>query len=130
MDESIWIGERLALAIHNRQIAEHGGEAGVRDSTLLSSGLNRARNVFAYERESADIARMAAAYLFGIVRNHLFVDGNKRTGLVVCGVFLRLNGHRLAASLEGMYAITMATANAEMDEVQISEWIRRYIQAL
>lgn len=129
MEEPVWISDALALAIHNRQIAEHGGKAGLRDATLLSSGLNRARNIFAFECDTVDIARLAAAYLHGIVRNHPFIDGNKRTGLVLCGVFLRLNGFRLVTPLSDLYTLTLTAATGEISEERMADWIRMHTQS-
>ena len=114
------------MAIHGRQISEHGGDGGVRDATLLRSALAKPRNLFEYNPHEADIARLAAAYLYGIVNNHPFIDGNKRTGLVVCGVFLRLNGQRLSAPQSELYAMVMAAASGESDEEEIARFIRGY----
>lgn len=125
-EESIWVAESLALAIHGRQMSEHGGVGGVRDATLLRSALANPRNLFEYDPDAADFARLAAAYLYGIVNNHPFIDGNKRTGLVICGVFLRLNGQRLAAPQRELYAIVMAAASGESDEEESARFIRGY----
>lgn len=127
MQEPIWIDERLALAIHRMQIAEHGGDDGVRDLSLLASALARPRNVFAYEQDATDMARLAAEYLFGICKNHPFVDGNKRTAAVVCETFLNLNSVLLEASDEEFYLVTMQVAQGELDEPTITEWIRKYV---
>ena len=124
--EPLWVGEPVALAIHGRQISEHGGAVGVSDETLLSSALAKPRNLFEYSPQEADIARLAAAYLYGIVNNHPFIDGNKRTGLVVCGVFLRLNGQRVVASLPELYTLVMTTASGEIDEEEIAEFLRAH----
>lgn len=128
--EPIWADEAIALAIHGRQISEHGGDRGVCDTALLSSALAKPRNLFEYSPQEADIPRLAAAYLYGIVNNHPFIDGNKRTGLVVCGVFLRLNGKHLTASLPELYAMVMAVASGEMDEEEIAEFIRTHTQTM
>ena len=124
MDEPIWVTEALARTIHDRQIAEHGGESGVRDPNTLAAALGRPRNVLAYEPENCDLARLAAAYQFGVEQNHPFVDGNKRVGLVLCGVFLRLNGCRLDAPLFGLYAMVLAVASGELGEEAVAAWIR------
>ena len=99
MREPLWIDEPDALAIHDRLLTLHGGSSGLRDHALLESALARARQHFAYA-ERADVIDMATAYVAGIVRNHPFVDGNKRTGFVVGVLFLELNGHRFTASEE------------------------------
>jgi death on curing protein len=92
----LWIEEELVLTIHDRQLAEHGGAEGLRDEPLLQSALGRPLNHFAYL--GRDIIDLAAKYTAGIVQNHPFVDGNKRTGFVVGVLFLELNGHRFTAS--------------------------------
>ena len=97
MNEPIWLEEALVLALHEQLIRDFGGQAGVRDLGLLSSALARPQNVIAYE-ETPSIARLAGAYAFGLVRNHPFLDGNKRTGFAAADVFLQLNGHELTAS--------------------------------
>jgi len=98
--EPAWIDERDALMLHDRLLALHGGAVGLRDDTLLKSALARPRQLLAYA-ESVDIVDMATAYTAGIVRNHPFVDGNKRTGFVVGILFLELNGYRFTASEAG-----------------------------
>src|SRR3954462_2943253 len=97
MDDPIWISKELAVAIHKRQLAEHGGADGIRDEGLLDSALARARQRFAYEDPTPSIPALAAAMAFGIARNHAFIDGNKRTAFVVCRTFLILNGLDLTA---------------------------------
>ncbi len=118
-----WLGEKLALAIHRMQIAEHGGEDGVRDLGLLESALARAGNIDAYE-PNADTARLAAAYAFGIIKNHPFVDGNKRTGYVVMETFLVLNRHALVATEDEKYPVVLGIADGTVSEDGLSEWLR------
>src|SRR5258708_10491386 len=96
MSKPIWIEAELVLAIHDRQLVEHGGAAGLRDEALLHSALGRPKNQLAYE--SADVVELAVTYTAGIVQNHPFVDGNKRTGFVVGILFLQLNGYPVTAS--------------------------------
>ena len=93
-----WLTGADVLAIHDQLIAEHGGLDGIRDVTLLESTLARPRQLFAYGQSELDIAALAAAYAFGIAKNHAFVDGNKRTSAVVTEAFLRLNGLGLTAT--------------------------------
>ena len=112
------------LAIHRRQIAEHGGEAGLRDLGLLESALSRPRNIIAYA-EKADTAALAAAYAFGIAKNHPFLDGNKRTALVVMRTFLILNGTDIDASQQDKYQTTLALADGRLTEPDLAEWIRK-----
>jgi death on curing protein len=98
MSEPVWIDDALVLAIHDRQLVEHGGAAGLRDESLFHSALGRPLKHFAYA--SSDIVELAMLYTAGIVQNHPFVDGNKRTGFVVGVLFLELNGYRFTASEE------------------------------
>ena len=123
MDDPIWITSELANAIHHRQLAEHGGAEGVRDPGLLDSALNRPRHLFAYESPTPEIPRLAAAYAFGVAKNHPFIDGNKRTAAVVCETFLNLNGWELAASDAELYPIYLALAAGELDEEAFAEWL-------
>src|SRR5688572_20305799 len=108
-----WILIESVLAMHNRQIAEHGGSDGVRDEGLLSSALARPQNLLAYT-DGADIAALAGAYAFGIAKNHPFVDGNKRTALVVMRTFLRMNGHDLKATQEEKYITFLSLADGSL----------------
>jgi death-on-curing protein len=103
MDNPIWIDKPETLIAHSRQLAEHGGSEGIREETLLDSALAKPRHEFANE-DGATLPRLAASYAFGIARNHAFVDGNKRTTLVISLGFLRLNRLGLAASHEDRYA--------------------------
>ena len=123
MDDPIWISVELATAIHRRQLAEHGGAAGVRDPGLLESALNRPRHVFAYSDPTPDIQTLAAAYAFGVARNHPFIDGNKRTAYVVCRTFLLLNGFDLTAKREERYRTFLALAAGELDEEGLTSWL-------
>jgi death-on-curing protein len=119
MSEPIWIEEDLVLAIHNRQLVEHGGADGVRDESLLHSALGRPR---AYA--DSDIVALAAIYTAGIVQNHPFVDGNKRTGFVVGVLFLELNGYRFRASEEAAAQAMIELAAGRLDEKGYCEFLR------
>lgn len=121
-----WLLIDRVLAIHSRQIAEHGGGDGVRDVGLLESALARPENVAAYEPE-ADIASLAAAYAFGIVKNHPFIDGNKRTGYVVMETFLIKNGFTLNATPIDKYTTFLQLAEGSLSEVELAEWLRSVI---
>jgi death-on-curing protein len=125
MSEIIWISEELTLAIHQLQIAEHGGLDGVRDAGLLSSALARPQNVYAYLNPKPDLATIAAAYAFGIAKNHPFIDGNKRTAQVVYRTFLLLNGLNLRAADDDKYSALIGLAEGSLDEAGFSEWIRQ-----
>jgi death on curing protein len=119
-----WLMEGAVSAIHNELIAEHGGRIGVRDAGLLASALARPQNQAAYGEPS--VFDLAAAYAFGIVRNHPFVDGNKRAGFLTAYVFLDLNGWELRATEADAVAAVWALAADEMDEAGFSEWIRTH----
>ena len=122
--EPEWPDEALALAVHARQLAEHGGSAGLRDLNLLSSALARPRNRFAYGGPAPDLA---ASLAFGIVTNHPFVDGNKRTGYVLCRLFLLLNGADLVASADEKYTTFYRLAAGNLSEAQLSDWLRQHL---
>ena len=123
MDDPIWISEPLALAIHKRQLAEHGGLDGVRDPGLLQSALARPRHLFAYTDPTPDIPVLAAAYAFGVARNHPFIDGNKRTAAVVCEAFLELNGVTLEATDAELYPVFLDLAAGTLSEDELATWL-------
>ncbi len=122
----IWLTNELVLAIHRRQIAEHGGTDGVRDLGLLDSALARPKNVEAYESD-ADLARLASSYAYGIVKNHPFLDGNKRTGYVVMETFIVLNGSQLTSDFADKYATFIALASGDLTEEELTDWLRERI---
>jgi death-on-curing protein len=121
MSEPVWIDLDVVLAIHDEQLAEHGGQAGVRDRGLLESALARPRNQFAFGESS--LPRLPASYAFGISRNHPFLDGNKRTSLVVAELFLDLNGLDLTASDEACVTTFLRLAAGELGEDDLARWI-------
>lgn len=127
MKEPRWLPKQLILAVHNRQLAEHGGGAGVRDEGLLESALARPQNLFTYGE--SDVAALAGAYAFGIAKNHPFIDGNKRTAFVACELFLAANGYDLAASDEECLAMMLGLAASEIDEAEFAAWLRENVQA-
>jgi len=122
MSEPIWIEDDLVLAIHDRQLVEHGGAEGLRDESLLQSALGRPLNHSVYA--SSDIIELAAKYTAGIVQNHPFVDGNKRTGFVVGVLFLELNGYRFTASEEAAARAVLDFAAGTIDEQVFCEFLR------
>lgn len=122
MSEPVWIEHELVLAIHDRQLVEHGGAAGVRDESLLQSALARPLNHIAYA--SSDIIELAAKYTAGIIHNHPFVDGNKRTGFVIGVLFLELNGYRFTASEEAAAQLMLELAAGAVDEIGLCEFFR------
>ena len=125
MKEPVWIDERDALALHDRLLALHGGAVGLRDDGLLKSALARPQQHFAYA-ESPDIVDMAAAYTWGIVRNHPFIDGNKRTGFVVGVLFLELNGYRFNASEEDAAQMILELASGNLEEAGYIAFLRAH----
>lgn len=128
MSAQVWIRDDVVLAIHQRQLAEHGGGSGLRDASLLESALTRPRNLLAYGDPAPDIACLAAAYAYGIVANHPFVDGNKRTAFVVCRTFLLLNGRDFEATREDKVATFIQLAAGSIDEEALADWIRERLR--
>ena len=121
MSEPEWLGRDIVVAIHDEQIAAHGGAGGLRDEGLLLSALERARNQWQYGE--AGLAQLAAAYAFGIARNHPFIDGNKRTALLALYTFLGVNGIDLRAPEPEAAAIILALAAGEVGEEGLARWI-------
>lgn len=122
-----WVSLEAALAAHQEQIAEHGGGTGVRDATLLESAMARPQNLAAYGKP--DLAALAAAYAFGIARNHPFVDGNKRTAAVVSETFLIRNGAWLDATDAELVVTFLALAAGELAEDELASWFRDHLSA-
>lgn len=114
----------LALAIHERQLSEHGGGIGVRDEALLQSALAKPQQLFAYGDPPPDIAALAASLAFGLSRNHPFVDGNKRTAHVCYRVFLAVNDAALDASAEDKYLQILMLAEGTLSEADFAAWLR------
>jgi len=126
MKTPLWMREDVVLAIHRRQLAEHGGGEGIRDPGLLESALARPKNLLAYAEKEPDLALLAASYAWGLARNHPFVDGNKRTAYVVCRTFLKLNGWDLDASPEEKYLTFLQLAEGRLGEEELASWIRSH----
>ncbi len=124
----IWVGLATVLAIHDEQIAEHGGAAAVRDLGALNSALDRPKNIAAYEPDASDAARLAAAYGHGIAKNYPFIDGNKRTALVVAETFLNLNGLELTADDAACVAAMQTLADGALKEEKFAGWIRDNVE--
>ena len=122
MNQWTWIEESVVWAVHEAQLAEHGGSAGVRDPGLLASALARPLNQVAYGEP--DAATLAAAYAFGIARNHPFIDGNKRTAFVCAELFLALNGYQLQAEDANCVSTMLALAAGEISEAEFAAWLR------
>ncbi len=122
-----WTGISLELAeaIHERQLAEHGGPSGVRDRGLFESALARPQQLASYGGTDVDAPALAAAYAFGLARNYPFVDGNKRTAYVVCRTFLVLNGWDMVGDLTDRYRVFLSLADGTLGEDELAEWLRR-----
>jgi death-on-curing protein len=125
MKEIVWVLKETVVAVHSRQIAEHGGSNGVRDKGLLLSALARPQNLLSYGTD-IDIPTLAAAYAFGIAKNHPFFDGNKRTALVVMRTFLALNDFELRATQEEKYVAILRLAEGNLGEEELAAWIREH----
>ena len=124
---TVWLGRALVLAIHDEQLAEHGGAPGLRDSDLLDSALARPLNRAGYGQP--DIAELAAVYALAIVQNHPFVDGNKRTGFVALELFLRLNGRRFGVGDAEAVVMMLAMVAGELPEDEFIAWVRSHAEA-
>jgi death on curing protein len=125
MNEPLWVSKKAVLAMHSAQLAEHGGSDGIRDETLVDSALAKPRNVFAYA-DQPDIFRLAASYAFGIARNNAFVDGNKRTALVVSLTFLSRNGWDVVAPKEDVYFTFLHLADGSLTEDEPTAWFTQH----
>jgi death-on-curing protein len=123
VSDPVWIEEREALALHDRLLALDGGAAGVRDADLLKSTLARPQQIYAYG-DKPDIVDMATAYTVGIIRNHPFVDGDKRTGFLAGVLFLELNGYRFNATEEGSAEAVLSLAAGSLDAAAFVAWMR------
>lgn len=128
MKKIVWIDKHDALALHGRLLALDGGPAGVRDQGLLESALARPRQLHAYG-DKPDIVDLAAAYTFGIVRNHPFLDGNKRTGFVVGVLFHEMNGFRFTAAEESAAQMIVSLAAGSLGESALAAWLRANVKA-
>jgi len=124
----IWVTVDVAMAAHAEQIAEHGGGEGVRDPALVESAMARPQNLAGYGEPA--VHELAAAYAYGIARNHAFVDGNKRTAAVIAETFLILNGYRLNASDAEVVVAFVALAGGDLSEAELSDWFRERIAKL
>lgn len=126
MREPRWLDKAFILQVHDRQLALHGGAGGTRDDGLLDSALSRPLNAFGYGEE--DLCALAALYAAGIIKNHPFIDGNKRTGYVACLTFLRANRLKLVAPMAGRLAWTLMLAAGEIGHEPYAEWLRANVR--
>jgi death-on-curing protein len=125
----IWIDSVLALAIHDRQLAEHGGASGLRDENLLESALARPQQMFTYAESEPDLADLAAALAHALARNHPFVDGNKRTAMVTCETFIELNGGTLYAEDVDLFPLILQLADGRLSASEFAAWLRSQLRA-
>ena len=127
MADWTWVETGVAIAAHAEQLAEHGGASGIRDLDMLESAMARPLNLVGYGEP--DVAELAAAYAFGIARNHPFADGNKRTAAVVSETFLMLNGHAMTCNDVELVTTFLALAAGELTVDALADWFRTYIEA-
>ena len=128
MNGPVWLDRRAVELLHSESIAEHGGADGLRDEGLFESALARPQNLFAYEKVT-DPARLAAAYAFGLAKNHPFLDGNKRVAFIAAGLFLRMNAHRLTADRAEATLVTVSVASGAFSEIELADWLRKNMKA-
>lgn len=126
MSEWRWVNKQALLLLHDESLAEHGGAAGLRDGGLLDSALARPLNLVAYG--TPDIADLATAYASGLAQNHPFVDGNKRAAFLATGLFLMLNGYRLATTQAEATLTVLELAAGTLDDAAFADWIRSHLQ--
>lgn len=124
MNEPRWVLDRTILSLHERLLGEFGGASGVRDAGMLESALNRPKDRFSYEK--AQLHELAAAYAYGLVKNHPFVDGNKRIGFGAAALFLQINGQRFTANEAEAVIQTLALAAGELDEAGYAAWLQKH----
>jgi death-on-curing protein len=129
MQEPLWMDVADAMIVHDLELAAHGGSTGVRDAGLLDSALARPKNIWAYADSTPSLATLAAAYAFGISSNHPFVDGNKRTALVVSFAFLDVNGLEVTASQEEAFLTILGLAAGEISEAELTVWFAGHTAA-
>ena len=129
MKKFVWVLDEVVLAVHDELLAEHGGLSGVKDHGAVKSALARPRNLADY-KACDDMARLAAAYAYGIARNHGFADGNKRTALVTADLFLMLNGYELVSSPADNVMTILGVADGTLSEEELTLWIRENIKRM
>jgi death-on-curing protein len=125
VNEPVWINQNAVISMHLEALMHHGGAEGIRDLGLLESALARPKNLFAYSEQVPSFARLAASYAKGIVANHPFVDGNKRTAFIVSATFLLLNGLKLTASKEDRVLKFWSLADGSLSEEDLAQWFEQ-----
>lgn len=126
----VWLQRELVLALHDRQLAEHGGSSGVRDDNLLESALARPQQLHHYGEPTPDLADLAASLAYGLARNHPFVDGNKRTAAVACETFIELNSGSLRAEDVELFPLYLALAEGKLSAEDFAQWLRTRISVV
>jgi len=122
--EPEWLEERTVRLFHKRQLAEHGGMTGIRDDNMLMSALAKPQQLWCYGSPPPDLCQLAAAYAYGLAKNHPFLDGNKRTAAIACETFLILNGRSFLVGEEEKYPMYLALAAGELSEEDFTIWLR------
>jgi death on curing protein len=125
VSEPVWINKKAAISMHLEALMLHGGAEGTRDLGLLESALARPENLYAYSKPTPSLAQLAASYAKGIVANHPFIDGNKRTAFIVSPTFLLLNGLKLTATKEDRVRTFWSLADGSLSEEQLAQWFER-----
>lgn len=121
-----WLEKSLVLAVHGRQLAEHGGADGIRDSNLLESSLARPQQLMAYSEAAPEVCQLAACLTFGLARTLPFIDANKRTAIICCGVFMALNNTELTATDVEIYPIILSLAEGHLTEEEFASWLSEH----
>ena len=128
MKEPHWMNKNHVLAFHSKQIKRFGGSYGIRDENLLESALSSVQQLFYYEEASLII--LAANYAFKVIKNHPFVDGNKRTGMITAGIFLELNGYELIATEEELVVTAVKIAASKIKVEELVEWFTKNVRKI
>lgn len=130
MDEPTWLTRAIVEAMHADQIRAHGGQQGLRDPGLLESALARPRHAWAYQEDGVDLPALAAEYAFGLIKNHAFLDGNKRIGFVAANVFLLLNGFEIEVEEPEVVDVVLRVAEGRLDQGELASWIRSAVRTV
>ena len=129
-NEPEWLLKQVVQSFHDQQLKEHGGAHGIRDEGMLDSALNKPLQMWSYEDPAPDIPSLAAAYAYGLAKNHPYIDGNKRTAAIACEVFLLLNGYEFTVDETVKYPNYLALASGEHTQESFTEWLRKHVKAV
>ena len=127
-EEPEWLLTRVVQSFHDQQLKEHGGAHGIRDEGMLESALNKPLQTWNYEDPKPDIPTLAAAYAYGLAKNHPYIDGNKRTAAIACEVFLLLNGYEFTVDETVKYPNYLALASGEHSQESFTEWLKQHVK--